>query len=222
MAEQILILDFGSQYTQLIVRRVRELNVYCEIHPFNNLPEITSDIKGVILSGSPCSVRDEGAPDLDLDSLRGKLPILGVCYGSQLLAQKYGGEVLPSTIREYGRANLDHIDLHHDLLKEMTHGSQVWMSHGDTIKKLPEGFEVIASTSSVEVAAFKVEGEKTYGIQFHPEVTHSTEGKNLLRNFVVTICGCAQDWTSDVFIDATVAELKEKIGSDKVVMGLSG
>ncbi|WP_194976899.1 glutamine-hydrolyzing GMP synthase [Aquiflexum lacus] len=222
MAEQILILDFGSQYTQLIARRVRELNVYCEIHPFNKVPEITEDIKGIILSGSPCSVRDEGSPDLDLDSLRGKLPILGVCYGSQLLAHKYGGEVLPSEIREYGRANLDHIDLHYDLLKEMTHGSQVWMSHGDTIKTLPEGFEVIASTSSVKVAAFKIKGEETYGIQFHPEVTHTTEGKNLLRNFVVQISGCSQDWTSDVFIDATVAELKQRIGNDKVVMGLSG
>jgi GMP synthase (glutamine-hydrolysing) len=222
MAEQILILDFGSQYTQLIARRVRELNVYCEIHPFNKIPEITPDVKGIILSGSPCSVRDEGSPDLDLDSLRGKLPILGVCYGSQLLAHKYGGEVLPSEIREYGRANLDHIDLHYDLLKEMTHGSQVWMSHGDTIKTLPEGFEVIASTSSVKVAAFKIKGEETYGIQFHPEVTHTTEGKNLLRNFVVQISGCSQDWTSDVFIDATVAELKQRIGNDKVVMGLSG
>jgi GMP synthase (glutamine-hydrolysing) len=222
MAEQILILDFGSQYTQLIARRVRELNVYCEIHPFNKVPEITEDIKGIILSGSPCSVRDEGSPDLDLDSLRGKLPILGVCYGSQLLAQKYGGEVLPSEIREYGRANLDHLDLHYDLLKEMTHGSQVWMSHGDTIKTLPDGFEVIASTSSVKVAAFKIKGEETYGIQFHPEVTHSTEGKNLLRNFVVQISGCSQDWTSDVFIDATIADLKQKIGNDKVVMGLSG
>lgn len=222
MAEQILILDFGSQYTQLIARRVRELNVYCEIHPFNKIPEITKDVKGIILSGSPCSVRDEGSPDLDLDSLRGKLPILGVCYGSQLLAHKYGGEVLPSEIREYGRANLDHLDLHFDLLKEMTHGSQVWMSHGDTIKTLPDGFEVIASTSSVKVAAFKIKGEETYGIQFHPEVTHSTEGKNLLRNFVVNISGCSQDWTSDVFIDATIADLKQKIGNDKVVMGLSG
>lgn len=222
MAEQILILDFGSQYTQLIARRVRELNVYCEIHPYNNIPEITSDIKGVILSGSPCSVRDEGSPDIDLDALRGKLPILGVCYGSQLLAQKYGGEVLPSEIREYGRATLDHIDLHYDLLKELTHGSQVWMSHGDTIKTLPEGFDVIASTASVKVAAFKIQNEETYGIQFHPEVTHSTEGKNLLRNFVVHICGCSQDWTSDMFVDITVAELKDKIGSDKVVMGLSG
>jgi GMP synthase (glutamine-hydrolysing) len=222
MAEQILILDFGSQYTQLIARRVRELNVYCEIHPYNKIPAITPDIKGIILSGSPCSVRDEGSPDIDLDSLRGKLPILAVCYGAQLLAQKYGGEVLPSEIREYGRANLDHIDLHYDLLKEMTHGSQVWMSHGDTIKELPSGFEVIASTTSVRVAAFKVHEEETYGIQFHPEVTHSLEGKNLLRNFVVGICECAQNWTSDMFVDTTIAELKDKLGNDRVVMGLSG
>jgi GMP synthase (glutamine-hydrolysing) len=222
MAEQILILDFGSQYTQLIARRVRELNVYCEIHPFNKIPEISSDVKGIILSGSPCSVRDEGSPDIDLDSLRGRLPVLAVCYGAQLMAQKYGGEVLPSEIREYGRANLDHIDLHYDLLKEMTHGSQVWMSHGDTIKELPSGFEVIASTSSVRVAAFKVQGEETYGIQFHPEVTHSLEGKNLLRNFVVGICECSQNWTSDMFVDTSIAELKEKLGNDKVVMGLSG
>jgi len=222
MAEQILILDFGSQYTQLIARRVRELDVYCEIHPFNKIPEITSDIKGVILSGSPCSVKDEGAPDLDLDQFRGKLPLLGVCYGSQLLAQKYGGNVAPSEIREYGRANLNFIDKHNDLFHEVTHGSQVWMSHGDTIKELPDGWEVISSTPSVKVAAFKVPNEATFGIQFHPEVTHSLEGKNLLRNFVVQICGCSQDWTSDVFIDATIANLKEQIGDDKVVMGLSG
>ncbi len=222
MAEQILILDFGSQYTQLIARRVRELNVYCEIHPYNNIPEITPDIKGIILSGSPCSVRDEGSPDLDIDSLRGTRPILGVCYGAQLMAQKLGGEVTPSEIREYGRANLDHIDLHFDLMKEMTHGSTVWMSHGDTIKNLPSNFDVIAGTSSVRVAAYKIKGEETYGIQFHPEVTHSTEGKNLLRNFVVNISGCSQDWTSDMFIDITIAELTSKIGNDKVVMGLSG
>jgi GMP synthase (glutamine-hydrolysing) len=222
MAEQILILDFGSQYTQLIARRVRELNVYCEIHPFNKIPEITPDIKGVILSGSPCSVRDAGSPDLDLDILQGKLPILGVCYGAQLLANKYGGEVLPSEIREYGRANLDFIDLHYPLLKEMTHGSQVWMSHGDTIKSLPSGFDVIAGTSSVKVAAFKIQGEETYGIQFHPEVTHSLEGKNLLRNFIVHICGCSQNWTSDIFIDQAIALIRERIGNDKVVMGLSG
>ncbi|UCS93594.1 glutamine-hydrolyzing GMP synthase [Echinicola marina] len=222
MAEQILILDFGSQYTQLIARRVRELDVYCEIHPFNNIPEITPDIKGVILSGSPCSVRDEGAPDLDLDQFRGKLPLLGVCYGSQLLAQKYGGTVLPSEIREYGRANLSYIDKHVDLFHEVSYDSQVWMSHGDTIKELPEGFDVISSTPSVKVAAFKVKDEDTYGIQFHPEVTHSLEGKNLLRNFVVQICGCSQDWTSDIFIDSTIEGLKEKLGEDKVVMGLSG
>ncbi|AKP50374.1 glutamine-hydrolyzing GMP synthase [Cyclobacterium amurskyense] len=222
MAEQILILDFGSQYTQLIARRVRELDVYCEIHPFNKIPPITSDIKGIILSGSPCSVRDNDSPDLDLDALRGKLPILGVCYGAQLMAQKYGGNVTPSEIREYGRAKISHLDTHSKLFRELTHDSQVWMSHGDTIKELPEGFDVIASTHSVKIAAYKVQGEETYGIQFHPEVTHSTEGKNLLRNFVVQICDCAQDWTSDVFIDATIASLKETIGKDRVVMGLSG
>jgi len=222
MAEQILILDFGSQYTQLIARRVRELNVYCEIHPFNKIPEITPDIKGVIFSGSPCSVKDEGSPDLDIDQFRGKLPLLAVCYGAQLMAQKYGGSVSPSEIREYGRANLNYIDTHVNLFKEITHGSQVWMSHGDTIKDLPEGFDVIASTPSVRVAAYKVQGEETYGIQFHPEVTHSLEGKNLLRNFVVQTCDCSQDWTSDVFIDITIDDLKSKIGDDKVVMGLSG
>ncbi len=222
MAEQILILDFGSQYTQLIARRVRELNVYCEIHPYNNIPTLDDNIRGVILSGSPCSVRDEGAPDLDLDELRGRIPILGVCYGAQLMAQKYGGNVAPSEIREYGRANLSHLDTHVDLFKEMTHGSQVWMSHGDTIKELPKGFDIIAGTPSVRIAAYKVQEEQTYGIQFHPEVTHSTEGKNLLRNFVVHICGCSQDWTSDVFIDATIDELIHTIGNDKVVMGLSG
>lgn len=222
MAEQILILDFGSQYTQLIARRVRELDVYCEIHPYNKIPPITSDIKGVILSGSPCSVKDSDAPDLDLSPLRGKLPLLGVCYGAQLMAQKFGGEVKPSDTREYGRARLSYLDTHSPLLKEMTHDSQVWMSHGDTIKELPEGFDIIASTQNVKVAAYQVQGEETFGIQFHPEVTHSEEGKNLLRNFVVQICDCAQDWTSDVFIDATVASLKESIGKDRVVMGLSG
>jgi len=222
MAEQILILDFGSQYTQLIARRVRELDVYCEIHPFNKIPPITSDIKGVILSGSPCSVRDNDSPDLDIDALRGKLPILGICYGAQLMAQKYGGNVTPSEIREYGRAKISHLDTHSSLFKELTHDSQVWMSHGDTIKELPEGFDIIASTRSVKIAAYKVQEEETYGIQFHPEVTHSVEGKNLLRNFVVQICACSQDWTSDVFIDATLASLKESIGKDRVVMGLSG
>ena len=222
MAEQILILDFGSQYTQLIARRVRELNVYCEIHPYNQIPEITDNIKGVILSGSPCSVREADAPDIDVDQFRGKMPVLGVCYGAQLMAQKYGGNVLPSEIREYGRARLSRVDTHFDLMKEISLDSQVWMSHGDTIKELPQGFEVIASTASVNVAAYKVQNEATYGIQFHPEVTHSEEGKILLRNFVVHICGCAQDWTPDIFVESTVAELKQKLGNDKVVLGLSG
>ncbi|WP_268122134.1 glutamine-hydrolyzing GMP synthase [Roseivirga pacifica] len=222
MAEQILILDFGSQYTQLIARRVRELNVYCEIHPYNNIPEITDDIKGVILSGSPCSVREADAPDIDVDQFRKKFPVLGVCYGAQLMAQKYGGNVLPSEIREYGRARLSHVDTHFDLLKEMSMDSQVWMSHGDTIKDLPAGFDVIASTPSVKVAAYKVADEQTYGIQFHPEVTHSEEGKTLLRNFVVHICGCAQEWTPDIFAESTIANLKQQLGNDKVVLGLSG
>lgn len=222
MAEQILILDFGSQYTQLIARRVRELNVYCEIHPYNHIPEITDDIKGVILSGSPCSVREDDAPDLDIDQFRGKLPILGVCYGAQLMAQKYGGNVMPSEIREYGRARLSRVDGHYPLLKEISLDSQVWMSHGDTISELPSNFDVIASTSSVEKAAFKVQGEETYGIQFHPEVTHSEEGKELVRNFVVHICGCSQDWTPDLFAESTIASLKEQLGDDKVILGLSG
>ncbi|MEM9857922.1 MAG: glutamine-hydrolyzing GMP synthase [Bacteroidota bacterium] len=222
MAEQILILDFGSQYTQLIARRVRELNVYCEIHPYNNIPQLTDDVKGVILSGSPCSVRQDGAPDIDLGMYRKKLPVLGVCYGAQLMAQKSGGNVLPSEIREFGRAKLSHVDHHNELMKEINIDSQVWMSHGDTISALPTDFEVIASTPSVKVAAYKIHNEATYGIQFHPEVTHSTDGKRLLRNFVVHICGCAQDWTPDIFVESTVADLQEKLGDDQVVMGLSG
>lgn len=221
MSEQILILDFGSQYTQLIARRVRELNVYCEIHPFNKIPTLTHQIKGVILSGSPCSVRDEGAPDIDM-AMFGKVPVLGVCYGAQLIAQKSGGSVVPSQIREYGRARLTTVDHHSDLLKEISLDTQVWMSHSDTIARVPENFEVIASTPSVQVAAYRVQGTSTYGIQFHPEVTHTTEGKNLLRNFVVHICKCSQDWTPDQFIESTIAGLKQKLGKDKVVMALSG
>lgn len=221
MAEQILILDFGSQYTQLIARRVRELNVYCEIHPFNHIPTINPDIKGIILSGSPCSVRDAGSPDVDLAAF-GKLPILGVCYGAQLMAHKSGGTVLPSQIREYGRAKLNRVDHHIDLLKEISIDSQVWMSHADTIASLSDQYEIIASTDSVKVAAFKKKNEPVYGIQFHPEVTHSLEGKNLLRNFVVHICQCSQNWTPDQFVETTVSEIKNKIGNDKVVMALSG
>jgi len=221
MAEQILILDFGSQYTQLIARRVRELNAYCEIHPFNHIPKITADVKGIILSGSPCSVRDAGAPDIDLNQF-GSLPILGVCYGAQLMAHKSGGTVLPSQIREYGRAKLSSVDHHVDLLKEISLDSQVWMSHGDTIASLPDQYEIIASTDSVKVAAFKKKSAPVYGIQFHPEVTHSLEGKNLLRNYVVHICKCSQSWTPDQFVETTVTEIKNKVGNDKVVMALSG
>ncbi|MCG8474358.1 MAG: glutamine-hydrolyzing GMP synthase, partial [Cytophagales bacterium] len=222
MAEQILIIDFGSQYTQLIARRVRELNVYCEIHPYNNIPELNENIKGVILSGSPHSVREEEAPQIDLSIYRKKLPLLGVCYGAQYLAYTNGGDVLPSTIREYGRARLSEVKADNPLLKGIAKDSQVWMSHGDTISHLPEGFEIIASTESVACAAYRIHGEDTYAIQFHPEVTHSIDGSKLLENFIVGICGCSQDWTPDSFVETTVAELKEKLGNDKVILGLSG
>ncbi len=221
MSEQILILDFGSQYTQLIARRVRELNVYCEIHPFNKIPPLTENIKGVILSGSPCSVRDAGSPQLDF-SIFGDRPVLGVCYGAQLMVHQMGGQVLPSEIREYGRAKLATVDRHNNLLKEIPLDTQVWMSHSDTIASVPSSFEVIASTATVPVAAFRVKGQERYGIQFHPEVTHTTEGKTLLRNFVVHICRCSQDWTPDQFVEATIAQLKQQLGNDKVVMALSG
>ena len=222
MQEMILILDFGSQYTQLIARRVRELNVYCEIHPFNNFPEVTDNVKGVILSGSPFSVHSEDAPHPDLDGIKGELPLLGVCYGAQWLAHTNGGSVEPSKIREYGRANLSFVNNDSTLFKGVNVGSQVWMSHGDTIKALPEGYEITASTHDVEVAGYRVPGEDTYAIQFHPEVYHSTDGKTLLQNFVDDICGCTRDWTPNSFIDDTVAGLKAKLGNDKVVLGLSG
>jgi GMP synthase (glutamine-hydrolysing) len=222
MQEMILILDFGSQYTQLIARRVRELNVYCEIHPWNKIPALNQNIKGVILSGSPFSTRDPQAPTPDLSEIKGKFPLLGVCFGAQYLANNYGGEVLPSTIREYGRANLSSVDSAHELTKGMTIGSQVWMSHGDTIKKIPANYEIIASTSDVAIAGYHIQGEQTYGIQFHPEVYHSLEGGILLKNFIVDICKCDQSWTPDSFVDSTVADLKAQIGNDKVILGLSG
>jgi len=222
MQEKIIILDFGSQYTQLIARRVRELSVYCEIHPYNKLPQFDETVKGVIFSGSPYSVRQEDAPQIDVTQFHTKLPLLGVCYGAQYLAHTSGGEVIPSTIREYGRANLQYIDEIHPLLKNIPKDSQVWMSHGDTIKEIPADFEVIASTDTVRVAAYHVKGTQTFGIQFHPEVTHSTDGKQLLENFLVDICGCSQDWTPDSFVETTIASLREKIGDDKVVLGLSG
>ncbi len=222
MQEKILILDFGSQYTQLIARRVRELNVYCEIYPYNHYPALDASIKGVILSGSPFSVRDEKAPKPDLSQIKEKLPLLGVCFGAQYLAHNYGGEVMSSNKREYGRANLTYIDQQSKLFQNISGYSQVWMSHGDTIERLPVDCKTLASTKDVEYAAFKVEKETTYGIQFHPEVYHSTEGLQLLKNFVVNICGCKQDWTPASFIETTVAELKQKLGDDRVILGLSG
>ena len=222
MDEQILIIDFGSQYTQLIARRVRELNVYCEIHPFSNIPALDDKIKGIILSGSPCSVRDEDSPRIELDALSSKVPVLGVCYGAQLLAQVKGGNVQASTTREYGRAILNEKSDDNSLFKGIPIDSQVWMSHGDTITELPPASHIIASTDSVKVAAFKFDKAEVFGIQFHPEVTHSEHGKLLLQNFLTDICGCSQTWTSDSFVETAVAELKEQLGDDKVVMGLSG
>ncbi len=222
MQEKIIILDFGSQYTQLIARRIREINVYCEIHPFNNAPELDDSVKGVVLSGSPFSVRDENAPIPDLANIKGKMPLLGVCYGAQFLSQFYGGEVQPSKTREYGRANLEFIDGSSELMHNVSTHSQVWMSHGDTIVNLPENYKIVASTKDVKVAAYKVEGETTFGLQFHPEVYHSTEGSEILKNFVVGVCGCSQDWTPDSFVESTVEGLKDKLGDDKVVLGLSG
>ncbi|MFM7022153.1 MAG: glutamine-hydrolyzing GMP synthase [Flavobacteriales bacterium] len=222
MQETILILDCGSQYTQLIARRVRELNVYCEIHPYNKFPKIDQNIKGVIIAGSPFSVNDKDAPAIEVADFKGKMPLLGVCYGAQYLAKTGGGKVEKSLHREYGRANLESIEVNNPLLKGMTKGSQVWMSHGDTVTQLPENYEIIASTKDVAVAAYHIKNEDTFCIQFHPEVYHSLEGKVLLKNFVVDICGCKQSWTPDSFVETTVAELKAKIGNDKVVLGLSG
>lgn len=222
MLEKILILDFGSQYTQLIGRRVRELNVYCEIHPFNHFPAIDETVKGVILSGSPYSVRDEKGPRIDLSNIKGKLPLLGVCYGAQYMAHFFGGEVAQSNTREYGRANLKFIDHESPLFHNIPEGSQVWMSHGDTIKTLPSTYKVIASTADVANAAYKIEGEETYAIQFHPEVYHTTDGLQLLKNFLVGVCQCQQNWTPSSFIETTINSLKSRIGNDKVVLGLSG
>ena len=222
MQEMILILDFGSQYTQLIARRVRELNVYCEIYPFSDFPKITESVKGIILSGSPFSIRGDDDPNPDLTNIKGKLPLLGVCYGAQFLAHNYGGSVEASNTREYGRANLSFVDGESQLFKDIPQGSQVWMSHADTITQLPHNSKVVASTNDVTNAGYEIEGESTYAIQFHPEVYHSSDGLQLVKNYVVGICGCIQDWTPDSFVDTTVAALKEKLGNDKVVLGLSG
>jgi len=220
--EKILIIDFGSQYTQLIARRVRELNVYCEIHPFHKIPAIDADVKGVILSGSPYSVNDPEAPKPSLDAFKGKLPLLGVCYGAQLLAQMAGGSVKGAPSREYGRAMLTVINDNDPLVHGLPSPTQVWMSHGDTITDIPDSFHIIGSTENVKVAAYHIKGEQSWGIQFHPEVYHSTDGTHLLRNFVLGICGCSGTWSPDSFIETTVAELRAKIGDDQVILGLSG
>jgi GMP synthase (glutamine-hydrolysing) len=222
MQEKIIIVDFGSQFTQLIARRVRELNIYCEIYPYNNLPEISEDVKGVIFSGSPYSVRQEDAPQIDLSKYHLKYPLLAVCYGAQYIAQHSGGSVQPSSTREYGRANLNFVNQENKLFKGINIDSQVWMSHGDTITDIPENFELIASTDSVKVAAYHIKNSDTYAIQFHPEVTHSIDGKILLENFLVDICGCSQDWTSAAFVETTIADIKATVGDDKVVLALSG
>ena len=222
MQNNVLILDFGSQYTQLIARRIRELNIFCEIKPFNNLPEDLSSYKAVILSGSPSSVRAEDAPHPDLSQIRGKKPLLGVCYGAQYLAHFHGGEVGQSNTREYGRANLSMIKEDEAFFEGVEVGSQVWMSHSDTIKALPEGSVKLASTHDVENAAYRIGGEETYAIQFHPEVYHSTDGKKILENFLINIAKVEQTWTPDSFVESTVAQLKKKVGSDKVILGLSG
>lgn len=222
MVEKIIILDFGSQFTQLIGRRLRELNVYCEIFPYNKIPKLDQSVKGVILSGSPYSVRDPKAPIVDLSEIKGKLPLMAVCYGAQYIAHHFGGEVNPSLAREYGRAMLKVTDNECPLFKNISKDSQVWMSHGDTIAKLPEGAVIVASTGDISNAAYRIEGEKTYAVQFHPEVYHTTEGSKILENFVIGICGCKGDWTPDSFIETTVAELKAKLGNDRVILGLSG
>jgi len=222
MHNNVLILDFGSQYTQLIARRVRELNIFCEIKPYNKLPENLAIYKAVILSGSPFSVRSEDAPHPDLSQIRGKKPLLAVCYGAQYLAHFSGGEVAPSNTREYGRAHLSFIDHEDHFFDGVSTGSQVWMSHSDTIKHLPAHAKLIGSTADVKNAAYKIEGETTYAIQFHPEVYHSTDGTQMLKNFLVDIAGVQQDWTPDSFVQETVDDLKKTIGTDKVILGLSG
>ena len=222
MQEKIIILDFGSQTTQLIGRRVRELDTYCEIVPYNKFPKDDETVKGVILSGSPFSVYDESAFKVDLSEIRGKYPILGICYGAQFMAYTNGGKVEPAGTREYGRAHLTSFCKDNVLFKGVREGTQVWMSHGDTITAVPENFKTIASTDKVAIAAYQVEGEQVWGVQFHPEVFHSEDGTQMLRNFVVDVCGCKQDWSPASFIESTVAELKAQLGNDKVVLGLSG
>ncbi len=224
MTEKILILDFGSQYTQLIARVVREANVFCEIVPYSKKIEDDPYLKGIILSGSPFSVNDKQAPEVNVKELASRTPVLGICYGAQLTAKQFGGKVEKSNKREYGRAVL-HIQKEEELLRNLTPSSQVWMSHADTILKLPESFELLATTDSIPVAAFKSDDQSLkplYGLQFHPEVYHSIEGKKIVHNFLVNICGCSQDWTPAHFVTETVASLRKQIGDQQVIMALSG
>ncbi len=220
--QKIIILDFGSQTTQLIGRRVRELDTFCEIMPYNKFPKDDPSVIGVILGGSPWSVHDSDAGQVDLSEFIGKVPVLGICYGAQYIASHGGGTVEKAEVREYGRANLVTIDTNNPLMKGFEQGSQVWMSHGDTITSVPEGYECIASTSTVKYAAYASTEQPVWAVQFHPEVFHTLQGTLLLKNFVVDICGSKQDWSADSFVETTVKELKEQIGDDKVILGLSG
>ena len=221
MEEKILILDFGSQYTQLIARRIRELNIYCEIYPYNKIPKLSKNYFGVIFSGSPYSVHDDNSPKVDIDNFN-NLPILGICYGAQLIANKLSCTVLPSKIREYGRANLSSIDNNSILFNGVGIGSNVWMSHGDSITQVSDKIQILASTKDVNVTSFYVKSYNFYGLQFHPEVTHSDFGEKILKNFTVDICGCSQTWTPKLFVENTVKKLQNTIGDDKVILGLSG
>ncbi len=222
MHQKIIILDFGSQYTQLIARKIRELNVFCEIYPFNHEIKLDDSVKGIIMSGSPFSVRQENAPFPKYDWQNSSIPVLGVCYGAQLMASQTGGKVTQSKHREYGRANLDKVDSTAKLFKDVKSGTQVWMSHGDSITELKEEFKIAAATADIPVAAFEHTSKKIFGLQFHPEVYHSVDGKTILKNFVLGECGCKGDWTPASFIDETVAKLKAELGNDNVVLGLSG
>ena len=220
--DKIIIIDFGSQYTQLIARKVRELNIFCEIFPYTSIPEFESNIKGFILSGSPYSVKEEGSPIINVRQTVKGLPVLGICYGAQMIAEENNGEVLRSTIREYGRANIVVKDKNNPLLKDVSDLSQVWMSHGDTIFKLPTDFQIIAATEDIPVAAYCNSEQNIFGLQFHPEVVHTFEGTKILNNFLSDICLCKKEWTAAHFISTSIAEIKKTLGNDKVVMGLSG
>ena len=222
MEQKIIILDFGSQTTQLIGRRVRELDTFCEILPYNKFPKDDPSVIGVILSGSPYSVHDPEAFKVDLSQFVGRLPVLGICYGAQFISHTLGGKVEKADSREYGRAHLSTVDTSNPLFKGFEKNSQVWMSHGDTITAIPDGFECIASTNDVKFASYASKSEPIWAVQFHPEVFHTLQGTQLLKNFVVDICGSTQSWSAASFVDTTVAELKAELGDDKVILGLSG